>query len=214
MAPWESTSGWPDGTLVEIVGIVEDGKYMALTEDQEPAILMPAMLYDDPQSYLMVRSKRDPEQLQQLMRAKIRELDAGLPVDIQSWNQLLEVVQFPAKVATIALGVLGMMGAILSITGIFGMAAYSVSKRLKELGIRMALGARRREVLGTALGTRGEVAGMRLGGGFGARHSGQPGARVDRLPGHAARSHRACRRGGCHGAAGSAGDVDSGATRA
>jgi predicted permease len=158
-----------NGTLVEIVGIVEDGKYMALTEDQEPAILMPSTLYDDPQSYLIVRSKRDPEQLQRLMRAKIRELDAGLPVDIQSWNQLLEVVQFPAKVATIALGVLGMMGAILSITGIFGMAAYSVSKRLKELGIRIALGARRREVLGTALGRAvkllacGSAAGLLLG---------------------------------------------------
>ena len=136
-----------DGTLVEIVGIVEDGKYLSLTEDQEPAILMPSILYDDPQSYLVVRSQRDPEQLQRLMRAKFRELDAGLTVDIQSWNQLLEVVQFPAKVATMALGVLGLLGAILSITGIFGMAAYSVSKRLKELGIRVALGARRTEVL-------------------------------------------------------------------
>ena len=51
-----------------------------------------------------------------------------------------------------SLGVLGMMGAMLSITGIFGMAAYSVSKRLKELGIRMALGAQRKEVLQAALG--------------------------------------------------------------
>jgi len=158
-----------DGTLVEIVGIVEDGKYLALTEDQEPAILMPSMLYDDPQSYLIVRSKRQPEQLQRLMRAKIRELDAGLPVDIQSWNQLLEVVQFPARVATMALGVLGMMGAILSITGIFGMAAYSVSKRLKELGIRVALGAQRKEVLQAAIGRAvkllalGSAAGLLLG---------------------------------------------------
>jgi hypothetical protein len=54
--------------------------------------------------------------------------------------------------ATVSLGVLGMMGAILSITGIFGMAAYSVSKRLKELGIRVALGAQRKEVLQAALG--------------------------------------------------------------
>lgn len=158
-----------DGTLVEIVGIVEDGKYLSLTEDQEPAILMPSMLHDDPQSYVVVRSQRDPEQLQRLMRAKLRELDAGLPVDIQSWNQLLEVVQFPAKVATMALGVLGLLGAILSITGIFGMAAYSVGKRLKELGIRMALGARRTEVLKSALGrsvrllTIGSVAGLILG---------------------------------------------------
>jgi ABC-type antimicrobial peptide transport system permease subunit len=158
-----------DGTLVEIVGIVEDGKYLSLTEDKEPAILMPSMLYDDPQSYVVVRSKRDLEQLQKLMRAKLRELDAGLPVDIQSWNQLLEVVQFPAKVATMALGVLGAMGAILSITGIFGMAAYSVSRRMRELGIRMALGAKRSQVLSTALGRAvkllacGSVAGLVLG---------------------------------------------------
>jgi ABC-type antimicrobial peptide transport system permease subunit len=54
--------------------------------------------------------------------------------------------------ATAALGVLGMMGAMLSITGIFGMAAYSVSRRLRELGIRIALGAQRKEVLQAALG--------------------------------------------------------------
>lgn len=158
-----------DGTLVEIVGIVEDGKYLSLTEENEPALLMPSMPYYDPQSYLIVRSRRDPEQLQKLMRAKLRGLDAGLPVDIQSWNQLLEVVQFPAKVATMALGVLGAMGAILSITGIFGMAAYSVSRRMRELGIRVALGAKRSQVVGTALGRAvkllafGSVAGLVLG---------------------------------------------------
>ena len=81
----------------------------------------------------------------------MHELDAGLPVDTQSWTQMLEVVLFPARVATMALGVLGLMGAMLSITGIFGMAAYSISKRLRELGIRMALGAPRQEVLHAAL---------------------------------------------------------------
>jgi predicted permease len=141
-----------DGKLAQVVGIVEDGKYQALTEDQAPAILLPSMPNPDPQCYLIVRSKSDPEQLQKLMRAKLRELDAGLSVDIQSWNQLLDVVHFPAKVATMALGVLGAMGAILSITGIFGMAAYSVSRRLKEFGIRVALGARRTAVLESALG--------------------------------------------------------------
>jgi ABC-type antimicrobial peptide transport system permease subunit len=59
---------------------------------------------------------------------------------------------FPARMASLSLGVLGMMGAMLSITGIFGMAAYSVSKRLRELGIRIALGAQRTEVLQAALG--------------------------------------------------------------
>ena len=64
----------------------------------------------------------------------------------------LDALLFGPRMATLSLGVLGLMGAILSITGIFGMAAYSVSRRLRELGIRIALGAQRREVLQAALG--------------------------------------------------------------
>jgi ABC-type antimicrobial peptide transport system permease subunit len=59
---------------------------------------------------------------------------------------------FPSQMATISLGVMGLMGAMLSITGIFGMAAYSVSKRLRELGLRVALGAQRKQVLQAAIG--------------------------------------------------------------
>ena len=103
-------------------------------------------------AYLIVRSHRDPVQLAASMRSTLQGLVAGLPVDIQTWNQLLETVLFPARMATMALGVLGLMGAMLSITGIFGMAAYSVSKRMRELGIRIALGAERTEVLHAALG--------------------------------------------------------------
>ena len=103
------------------------------------------------------------------MRNTYHDLDAGLPVAIQTWNQAMNIVQFPARMATISLGVLGGMGAMLSITGIFGMAAYSVSKRLRELGIRIALGAQRKEVLEAALGrafkllTFGSAAGLLLG---------------------------------------------------
>jgi ABC-type antimicrobial peptide transport system permease subunit len=71
--------------------------------------------------------------------------------------------------ATRSLGVLGAMGGILSVTGIFGLAAYSLSKRTRELGIRMALGAQKKEVLQAALGraiavrTIGSAAGLLLG---------------------------------------------------
>ena len=71
--------------------------------------------------------------------------------------------------ATISLGILGVMGAMLAITGIFGMASYAVSRRMRELGIRIALGAQRREVLWAALGRTlkllavGSVAGLALG---------------------------------------------------
>jgi ABC-type antimicrobial peptide transport system permease subunit len=76
---------------------------------------------------------------------------------------------FAARVATVALGVLGLLGGLLAITGIFGMASYTVSKRLRELGIRMALGARRKQVLRAALGRAfvllsvGSAAGLVLG---------------------------------------------------
>src|ERR1035438_2861038 len=103
------------------------------------------------------------------MRSKLRRLDSGVPSFIQSWNKGLGVALFAPRMATISLGVLGVMGSMLSITGIFGIAAYSVSKRLKELGIRIALGAQRREVLAAALGRAvkllaiGSAAGLLLG---------------------------------------------------
>jgi ABC-type antimicrobial peptide transport system permease subunit len=96
-------------------------------------------------------------------------LDGGLPIDSDTWNALLNTALFPARMATMSLGVMGMMGAMLSITGIFGMAAYSISKRLRELGIRVALGAQRREVLQAALARPvkllafGSLAGLLLG---------------------------------------------------
>jgi predicted permease len=158
-----------DGTRVQVVGVVEDGKYMSLTENQQPAMFLPSMRSPTTQADVVVRSSLDPQKLAAAMRSKVRELDAGLPVDIETWHTMLDVVLFPSRVATASLGVMGVMGAMLSITGIFGMAAYSVSKRLRELGIRMALGAKRKEVLQAALGRAfkllalGSAAGLLLG---------------------------------------------------
>jgi predicted permease len=141
-----------DGTRVEIIGVVEDGKYVTLTENQQPAMFLSSERSPARQAYLIVRSTRDPEELAVAMRKKLRALEAGLPVETHTWSNLLEVVLFPSRIATMALGVMGGMGGILSITGIFGMTAYTVSKRLRELGIRIALGAQRKEVLKAALG--------------------------------------------------------------
>ena len=141
-----------DGRRVQVVGVVEDGKYQSITQDQQPAMFLPFMQSPASASYLVVRSHQDPQQLAAAMRTKLHQLDSGLPVDTKTWNELLAVVLFPSRVATVSLGVMGLMGAMLSVTGIFGMAAYSVSKRLRELGIRMALGAQRTEVLQAVLG--------------------------------------------------------------
>jgi predicted permease len=141
-----------DGSKVQIVGVVEDGKYQVVTESQQPAMFVSFAQSPMEAAFLVVRSRRDPQQLAAEMRNKLHELDSGLPVDTNTWTELLAVVLFPSRMATMSLGVLGMMGAMLSITGIFGMAAYSVSKRMRELGIRVALGAQRTELLRAALG--------------------------------------------------------------
>ena len=159
----------PDGARVQVVGTVEDGKYNSLTENPRPVMFLPILQSPSSSTWLVIRSSRDPQQLALAMRNKLRDLDAGLPFFIQTWNRGLDTVLFPARMATLSLGVLGVMGAMLSITGLFGMAAYSVSKRLRELGIRMALGAQRREVLQAALApafkllTLGSAAGLLLG---------------------------------------------------
>jgi ABC-type antimicrobial peptide transport system permease subunit len=103
------------------------------------------------------------------IRSKLRELDPSLPAFIVTWQQDLEGALFASRVATVALGVMGMLGAVLAVTGLFGMAAYSVSRRLRELGIRMALGAQRLDVLKSGLGRAfrllafGSLAGLILG---------------------------------------------------
>jgi len=159
-----------DGTRIEVVGVVEDGKYLSVTEAQQPAVFLP-ITQQAPlgEQWMLVRSARDPQQIASAARATLHSLDAGLPLDILMWNRELDFSMFPARMASLSLGVLGMMGAMLSITGIFGMAAYSVSKRLREMGIRVALGAKRREVLQAALGRPlrllglGSAAGLLLG---------------------------------------------------
>jgi predicted permease len=158
-----------DGTRVRVVGLVEDGKYLNLTEGQKPAMFLPLLQSPASWTWLVVRSSRDPQQLAAAMRSALRDIDPAMVLAIRPWSTELGGTLFPSRMATVSLGVLGMMGAMLSLTGIFGMAAYSVSKRLKELGIRVALGAQRKEVLQAALGRAfkllaiGSAAGLVLG---------------------------------------------------
>ena len=139
------------GTRVEVVGVVEDGKYESLTEQQQPAMFYSFLQQPSGNVYLVVRSPRDTEEIAAAMRATMRGLNPGLPVKIETWDRALNWVLFPTHVATVSLGVLGLLGAMLAVTGIFGMASYAVSKRMRELGIRMALGADQRQVLTAAL---------------------------------------------------------------
>jgi len=159
----------PDGTRVQVVGITEDGKYSSLTEDPHAAMFLPILQWPSNSTWLVVRSSLDPQPLGSVIRRTLHQLDPGLPVDTETRYSEMATVLFPSQMATIVLGVMGGIGAMLAVTGIFGIAAYSVSKRLRELGIRVALGAQRKEVLQAALGRAfkllavGSVAGLLLG---------------------------------------------------
>ena len=158
-----------DGKRVQVVGVAEQGKYDSLTENPQPVLFLPILQSPSSSTLLTLRSRRNLQQLGPAIRTKLTQLDAGMPFDIDIREQGMSFVLFGPRMATISLGVMGAMGGMLAITGIFGMAAYSVSKRLKELGIRIAIGAQPREVLRAALGRAfkllaiGSAAGLVLG---------------------------------------------------
>jgi predicted permease len=158
-----------DGTRTQVVGIAENGKYDSFNEAPKPPMFLPILQSPSTETWLIVRSSRDRQQLAEAIRSNLHSLDSGLPFVIETWDETLDLTFFGPRIATVTLGVLGAMGAILSVVGILGMAAYSVNKRKKELGIRMALGAQRKELLQAALGRAikllalGSGAGLALG---------------------------------------------------
>jgi predicted permease len=153
----------------EVVGVVEDGKYRTLTEDQQPAMFFSFLQHESSETWFVVRSQREPQAMAAALESTLRGLDSALPFAIKTWTGEMNGALFAARVATVSLGILGMLGAMLAVTGIFGMASYVVSKRLRELGIRVALGAGQRQILRASLGRAfrllaiGSVAGLVLG---------------------------------------------------
>ena len=155
--------------VLTVAGVVENGKYDTLNENSEGAVFYPASQSPDTSTVLLIRSALPTTALAPALRSAVAAVDPGLPVEILPWTGDLMLAYFPARVATISLGVMGLLAAMLAITGVFGMAAYSVSRRMRELGIRVALGAQRVQVMRSALGrplvllTTGSLAGLGFG---------------------------------------------------
>jgi ABC-type antimicrobial peptide transport system permease subunit len=159
-----------DGVSVQVVGIMADGKHFTLSEDPEPAAFFPISQDGSNSTTLVVRTHRDTGDVVTAIRDIIRNLDRAVPIlESGTWDSQLGLSLFPSQVATVALGVFGAFGLLLSIAGTFGLASYTVSKRLRELSIRVALGAQAKQILSTALGRMlvllgsGAVVGLALG---------------------------------------------------
>jgi predicted permease len=163
------------GQSIQIVGLVADGKYFSLTEDQEPVAFFPISQQGTTHTSFIVRLRSDSSDMATndmgtTVRDLIRDLDPAIPVrESSAWKNQLGLTFFVAQVATVALGLFGAFGLLLSITGTFGLASYTVSKRLRELSIRVALGAQAKQIVSAALGrmlillASGSVIGILLG---------------------------------------------------
>ena len=153
----------------EVVGVVEDGKYRTLTEDQMPAMFFSFSSTDERYvagGAVEARSARDcPRPWSAPSRHRCRVAPRHSHLDRGDWIPRC----LPRAWLRLRWVCSGMLGAMLAVTGIFGMASYVVSKRLRELGIRVALGASREQVLHASLGRAfrllaiGSVVGLGLG---------------------------------------------------
>lgn len=140
--------------LMEVVGVVEDGKYYQITEPQQPAVFLPLSQTENGVGVFIVRTPRAQNETAATLERTLNSLEPDAHITVQSWLEVLgeQNALFPARAATITLCVIGLFAVMLAVTGIFGMAMYNVSRRMKELGIRVALGARTRHVMNAALG--------------------------------------------------------------
>ena len=163
------------GQSIQIVGVVADGKYFSLSEEPEAAAFFPISQHTTTRTSLVVRAQSGISDLAAndmaaTVRKVVRDLDPAIPLRESSpWYHQLGLTFFVSQVATVALGLFGAFGLLLSITGTFGLASYTVSKRLRELSLRVALGAQAKQVLSAALGrmlvllASGSVVGILLG---------------------------------------------------
>ena len=135
------------GSPVLIVGVVEDGKYQALAEQRRGAIFQPQAQRSASSSMIIVRSSPpgsvSPEDLTRL----IRDIDPALPIrSAATGEQLTALPLLPYRIAVAAFGLLGLICSGLLLSGLHAMVAYAVTRRQREIGIRVALGASRANV--------------------------------------------------------------------
>ena len=141
----------PLGPFVTIVGVAQDGKYTTVAEDPQPYFYVPLKQNYNPRQVLQIRSSAPPESLTLEVQQQIDALAQNVPIlNIQTMKQSLEGGSgfFTFRLAASLASFMGMIGLILAVVGVYGVVSFAVSQRTHEIGIRMALGANRKEIFG------------------------------------------------------------------
>jgi predicted permease len=136
-------------TPIEIVGVVGTAHYVSLRDEAEPQLFFPMLMDARPRSFVVyVRSTRTPEALFASVRATVRAVDANLPIyHMTTMEQQLDRSLTSERLVAGLSSVLGVLATLLAIVGLYGVMAYTVTRRTREVGIRMALGAHAHRVV-------------------------------------------------------------------